>query len=92
VISGPDPLDATSVRLRPPSAKATGGKLGVPYHFLKEGIEAEVLKSFEQSVQELQQLGYQIQEIELPNLRYALPCYYIVMPAEGSSNLGRYDA
>lgn len=65
--------------------------LGVPRHFLKTGIDKEVLENFEESLKKLELKGYQIKEIELPNLDYALAVYYILMPAEVSTNLARFD-
>jgi len=65
--------------------------LGVPWHFLQGGIDEEVLKNFKDSLKKLEQKGYQIKKIELPNLNYSLAVYYILMPAEVSTNLARFD-
>ena len=66
--------------------------LGVPEQFLTEGVDRDVLDNFNASLVTLKSLGYTIQPVELPSLMYALPVYYIVMPAEASSNLSRFDA
>jgi len=65
--------------------------IGIPRHFLQKGVDEDVLENFEKSVERLKKLGYKIKEIELPNIDYALAVYYIIMPAEASTNLARYD-
>lgn len=66
--------------------------LGVPHEFLKtKGIDPDVLANFESSVKRFKDLGYRIEEIELPNIKYSLPVYYIILPGEVSSNLARFD-
>lgn len=69
-------------------------KIGIPFKFLKEyenGIEKSVLDSFNKSVESLKTKGYEVVEIDLPNIKYSLAVYYIVMPAEVSSNMARFD-
>jgi aspartyl-tRNA(Asn)/glutamyl-tRNA(Gln) amidotransferase subunit A len=66
--------------------------LGIPRAFVEsEGIEPEVKKNFEEAVEKFKQLGYEIKDISLPHLKYSLAVYYILMPAEVSSNLARFD-
>ena len=65
--------------------------IGVPRNFLQEGVDEEILKNFETTVKQLQEKGYVVKDIELPNFKYALGVYYIVMPAEASTNLSRFD-
>ena len=65
--------------------------IGVPRHFLERGIDDDVLKNFEESLKKFGKEGYQVKEIELPNLDYVLAVYYILMPAEVSTNLARFD-
>ncbi len=90
-IRGHDPKDSTS-RSETSSVSHTNKKVvGVPRHFFTEGVDAEVLQVFERALSELSKDGYAITEIELPYLKYALACYYIVMPAEASTNLARFD-
>ncbi|MEI6345779.1 MAG: Asp-tRNA(Asn)/Glu-tRNA(Gln) amidotransferase subunit GatA [bacterium] len=66
-------------------------RIGIPRHFMKEGIDAEVLANFETAVARYKELGYEIVEIELPNIGYSLAVYYVIMPAEATSNLSRFD-
>jgi len=65
-------------------------KIGV-LKYDKEGVDGEVNKTIDSAVESLKKLGHEIVEVELPLLKYSLPCYYIIMPAEVSSNLARYD-
>jgi len=67
-------------------------KIGVPYHILEqEGISEDVRKNLTESVEKLKKLGFNIKDIKLPNINKSLAVYYIVMPAEVSSNMARYD-
>lgn len=72
-----------------PSPKKT--VVGVPRAFLKEGIEADVLAQFEVQLKKLARAGYEVRDIELPNVPYSLAVYYVIMPAEASTNLARFD-
>ena len=65
--------------------------IGVPRHFLKEGIDPAVMDAFNTSLDTFKSKGYEIREIELPNISYSLLVYYIIMPAEVSSNMARFD-
>ncbi|MFZ2621086.1 MAG: Asp-tRNA(Asn)/Glu-tRNA(Gln) amidotransferase subunit GatA [Minisyncoccia bacterium] len=66
--------------------------IGVPYHILeKGGLSVEVLENFNKSIQRLKDAGFEIRDIKLPNIEYSLAVYYILMPAEVSSNLARFD-
>ncbi len=66
--------------------------IGVPRHFLGgDGIDKSVMEAFEKSLVQFKEKGYEIKEVKLPNISYALMVYYIVMPAEVSSNMARYD-
>ncbi len=96
-ISGFDSMDSTSLSVETRtdlSNKSPMKKvIGVPRHFVDmDGISSEVKKNFEQSLKKLKQAGYEIRDIQLPNAHLGLAVYYIVMPAEVSSNLSRYDA
>lgn len=93
-IRGTDPLDSTTI------SENTYGKtevpkkfvLGVPTKFTtQEGIDKTTLENFNESVKLLEKNGFEIREIDLPNAHYALAVYYILMPAEVSSNLARFD-
>jgi aspartyl-tRNA(Asn)/glutamyl-tRNA(Gln) amidotransferase subunit A len=90
VMKGKDPLDSTTIEIN--SDKSEMKKvIGVPWHFLKEGIDEGVLSNFKESLKKLEGLGYTIKEIELPMVKYSLPVYYVLMPAEASTNLARFD-
>lgn len=88
-----DVHDATSIKKENRISKEnTGGKkIGIPWHLFKEGTDIEVLENFKESVEKLKKDGYEIIDIELPYSKYSLPAYYIIMPAEVSTNLSRYD-
>ena len=93
VLQGFDPLDATSITDETYSFRAPKEKLtiGVPRHFLNEGIDADVLEQFTVTLERLKEEGHTLIDIELPTSSYALPVYYVIMPAEASTNLARYD-
>jgi aspartyl-tRNA(Asn)/glutamyl-tRNA(Gln) amidotransferase subunit A len=77
-----------------PKKRASGKKLviGVPRHFLGgDGIDPAALRAFEAALDSFKKKGYEIKDIKLPNISYALMVYYIVMPAEVSSNMARFD-
>jgi len=85
--------DATS---RPADMRVSTGvknkKIGVPFTFVeREGVDAEVLANFKTSLEVMKKAGYEIVPIELPLAHYALAVYYILMPAEVSTNLSRFD-
>lgn len=67
-------------------------RVGVPYHILdKGGIDKDVRENFDKSIESLKSLGYEIVDISLPSIEYSLAVYYILMPAEVSSNMSRFD-
>lgn len=94
-IKGEDKNDSTTLSEKLIQEKELKVKdkmvIGIPRHFMKEGIDTDVMKNFEESVEKLKSLGYEIKEIELPNINYVLATYYIIMPAEASANLARFD-
>lgn len=90
-IKGNDPMDSTSIELISKGKVKEKMCIGVPYHFLDKGIDPDVLHNFNQSLEKLKKLGHEIVEITLPNIAYSLAVYYILMPAEISSNLARFD-
>src|ERR1035437_9953185 len=65
--------------------------IGVPWHFLNKGLHPSVKKSLDETISKLKEKGYEIKEITLPNISYSLPVYYVIMPAEVSSNMARFD-
>lgn len=91
-IKGKDKMDSTSIDTQIRNPKSEIRKIGVPYHILEqEGISREVRKNFDESVEKLKSLGFTIEDIKLPNIDKSLAVYYIVMPAEVSSNMARYE-
>lgn len=94
IIKGADVMDSTS-RDGNDAAISSGLKtsytIGVPRDFLKEGIDPDVLANFNGALKRLEGQGHTIVDISLPSLPYSLAVYYILMPAEVSSNLARFD-
>ena len=96
-MAGFDPKDATSLKLDVPDwaagldADLTGKTVGIPREYRMEGTDAAILESWERGKQWLRDAGAKIVDISLPHTKYALPAYYIIAPAEASSNLARYD-
>ncbi len=88
-----DKEDSTSVpdTLRKNVAKSNPKKIGVPWHLFKEGVDPLVTENFNQSLEKFKNAGYEIVDIELPFSKYSLAAYYIIMPAEVSTNLSRFD-
>jgi len=97
VMSGHDPKDSTSIErekenyLTGINNSIKGLKIGVPKEFFSEGLDPEVEKIIEQGISEYKKLGAEIVEISLPNNHLSIPVYYVIAPAEASSNLSRYD-
>lgn len=90
-IEGRDELDSTSIPSDLYPSRAPGKKIGVPRSLFKEGVEPDVLARFEEALQKLAKQGYELVDIELPSPSLALAAYYILMPAEVSANLARFD-
>ncbi len=91
-ISGKDEMDSTSIPEDFYEKKDTKKLvIGVPRHLLSEGVDETVLANFEESLERMKAIGYEIKEIELPYVKYSVPSYYIIVPAEASTNLARYD-
>ncbi len=94
-ISGKDPLDSTSVeyQFQIPNSKfkIQDIRIGVPKEYFIEGIDPGVEKAVRKAISDLEKEGARIQEISLPHTKYALACYYLIMPSEVSANLARYD-
>ncbi|MEA2715545.1 MAG: aspartyl-tRNA(Asn)/glutamyl-tRNA(Gln) amidotransferase subunit [Candidatus Parcubacteria bacterium] len=99
VIRGKDVRDGTTIGettygepTRARTAESVKPVIGIPRHFLQgDGIDAQVLKSFDSAMDSFKNKGYEIKEIKIPNISQALAVYYIVMPAEVSANMARYD-
>lgn len=96
-MAGFDPKDATSLDMPVPEWEAglgadlRGKKVGIPREYRMDGMDADVAKAWDQGIGWLKDAGAEIVDISLPHTKYALPCYYIIAPAEASSNLARYD-
>ncbi len=96
VLQGRDPCDSTSVGIEggisaPTGERLDGMKFGVPRALIGEGIEAGVLARFEDTLIRIAELGGEIVDIELPHAGHAISAYYVLAPAEASTNLSRYD-
>ncbi|MDP3934819.1 MAG: Asp-tRNA(Asn)/Glu-tRNA(Gln) amidotransferase subunit GatA [Candidatus Giovannonibacteria bacterium] len=89
-ISGKDEMDSTSVLKKSSGAAAKVKTIGIPKEYFGEGLDAGIKKSIDAIIKKLSQ-KYEIKEISLPRTADALSCYYIIMPAEVSSNMARYD-
>ncbi|MDP3552080.1 MAG: Asp-tRNA(Asn)/Glu-tRNA(Gln) amidotransferase subunit GatA [Novosphingobium sp.] len=96
-MAGFDPKDSTSLNLPVPewtaglNADMKGKKVGIPREYRLDGMDPDVAKSWDDGIAWLKDAGAEIVEISLPHTKYALPTYYIIAPAEASSNLARYD-
>ena len=96
-MAGHDPKDTTSVDVPVPDYEAAigksikGMKIAIPKEYRLDGVAAEIDRLWEQGAQWLEAAGAEVVEVSLPHTKYALPAYYIVAPAEASSNLARYD-
>ncbi len=96
-ISGHDPRDSTSVEREVPDFRSSlqeglgGMKVGIPKEYFIEGLDPEVEKAVMGGIRHLQEAGAEIVEVSLPHTDYCVAVYYLVAPAEASSNLARYD-
>ena len=92
-IAGRDPLDATTIPedLYPVRSPKERMRVGVPRHLLGEGVDADVRAAFDAALEGLTETGHTLVDIELPMSAYALAAYYVIMPAEVSTNLARLD-
>jgi len=96
-MAGFDAKDATSLKLDVPkweqglSADLRGKKVGIPKEYRVDGMPGEIEALWQQGIDWLKDAGAEIVEVSLPHTKYALPAYYIIAPAEASSNLARYD-
>jgi aspartyl-tRNA(Asn)/glutamyl-tRNA(Gln) amidotransferase subunit A len=96
-MAGHDPKDTTSADISVPDYEAAVGKsikgmkIGIPKEYRVDGMAAEIEGLWSRGVEWLKAAGAEIVEVSLPHTKYALPTYYIIAPAEASSNLARYD-
>ena len=96
-MAGYDNKDSTSANLEMPDLTSyldksiKGKKIGIPKEYTQDGISEDIVNFYETSIQFLKDSGAEIIPVSLPHTKYALPVYYIIAPAEASSNLARYD-
>jgi len=96
-MAGYDNKDSTSANLEMPDLTTyldksiKGKKIGIPKEYTQDGISEDIVSFYETSIQFLKDSGAEIIPVSLPHTKYALPVYYIIAPAEASSNLARYD-
>ena len=97
VMAGFDPKDSTSLDLQVPqweaglSSNLKGKTVGIPKEYRPDGLNPEIAALWDQGIAWLKDAGASVVEVSLPHTKYALPTYYIIAPAEASSNLARYD-
>ncbi|WP_425058041.1 Glutamyl-tRNA(Gln) amidotransferase subunit A [Sporomusa carbonis] len=96
-IAGHDAKDSTSINAPVPDYTQAlvndvkGLKIGLPKEYFGAGIQPEVADAIKQAVNRFSAMGAEVREVSLPHTQYALPAYYLIAPAEASSNLARYD-
>ena len=96
-MAGHDPKDSTSAPLEVPDFEAAltgdvrGKRIGLPREYRMDGMPAEIEALWAQGADMLRDAGAEIVDVSLPHTKYALPAYYVLAPAEASSNLARYD-
>ncbi|SMC46475.1 Asp-tRNA(Asn)/Glu-tRNA(Gln) amidotransferase subunit GatA [Sporomusa malonica] len=96
-IAGHDAKDSTSINVEAPDYTQAlvndvkGLKIGLPKEYFGTGIQPEVAATIRKAVDQLIAMGAEVKEVSLPHTEYALPAYYLIAPAEASSNLARYD-
>jgi aspartyl-tRNA(Asn)/glutamyl-tRNA(Gln) amidotransferase subunit A len=96
-MAGFDPKDSTSLQLDVPQWEANlssdirGKRIGIPKEYRIDRVPSEIDAVWERGIELMRDAGAEIVEVSLPHTRYALPTYYIIAPAEASSNLARYD-
>lgn len=96
-MAGHDPKDSTSAELAVPDFEAAltgdirGKKIGIPREYRMDGMPAEIEALWQKGIEMMRDAGAEIVDISLPHTKYALPAYYVIAPAEASSNLARYD-
>jgi len=91
-IKGQDEMDSTSISSEFYKKKiVTKPVIGIPRDFIKEGMDDRILVNFEETIEKLKSAGYLIKDIKLPYVKYSVPAYYIITPAEISANLARFD-
>jgi aspartyl-tRNA(Asn)/glutamyl-tRNA(Gln) amidotransferase subunit A len=91
-MKGSDRYDSTSIKYGQTKALKKKPTIGVPWHFVGgDGISPEIISVFKTALAKFEKAGYKVKEIKLPNIEYSLAVYYIIVPAEVSTNLSRFD-
>ncbi|MGA0539912.1 Asp-tRNA(Asn)/Glu-tRNA(Gln) amidotransferase subunit GatA [Neotabrizicola sp. VNH66] len=96
-MAGHDPKDSTSADLAVPDFEAAltgdirGKVIGIPKEYRLDGLSPEIAALWDRGVEMMRDAGAEVREVSLPHAKYALPAYYVIAPAEASSNLARYD-
>ena len=95
-ISGPDPLDSTSLAAAPIApapgrADLAGLRIGLPREYFPADLDAGIRAGLDRTIAAVRELGAEVVEVSLPHTRFAVPTYYIIAPAEASANLARFD-
>ncbi|HPF44767.1 MAG TPA: Asp-tRNA(Asn)/Glu-tRNA(Gln) amidotransferase subunit GatA [Syntrophomonadaceae bacterium] len=97
IIAGYDPLESTSVQMEVPDYTAflntdiKGLKIGYPKEYFQQGVDGKITETLKKALLKYEEMGAHIEEVSLPHSEYALPAYYIIGPAEASSNMGKFD-
>src|SRR3989344_53317 len=91
IIKGRDKMDSTSIDLPLPPRIPEEINIGIPREYFKKGLNPEIERLIKEKIKILKKLGFKIKKISLPNSKYALAAYYLIMPAEVSSNMARFD-
>lgn len=98
LMAGHDPLDSTSLTTPVPldesileTRSLSGKKIGIPKEYFVDGLDAGVKASIDQAIKQIESLGGEIIEVSLPHTQYGISVYYIIMAAEVSTNMARYD-
>ncbi|HET9424839.1 MAG TPA: Asp-tRNA(Asn)/Glu-tRNA(Gln) amidotransferase subunit GatA [Gemmatimonadaceae bacterium] len=98
VIAGPDGNDATAAKAPVPAYSTSGGTdslegvvVGIPREYFPSGLDPEIRKLCDRAIARLRRLGAEVRDVSLPHTELAIPVYYIIAPAEASSNLARFD-
>ncbi len=90
-IRGKDRFDSTSIDGAPLPQDRKIRRIGIPRHLLEQGVDADVLGVFDSALEKLRRQGVELVDVEFPSASLALALYYIIMPAEASANLARFD-
>lgn len=96
-MAGFDPKDSTSIQRGVPDYRSSLGSslsgltIGLPKEYFSDGLDANVAEVLQAAIRELEALGVTFKDVSLPNTRLAIPSYYVIAPAEASSNLSRFD-